>query len=152
MIMNTSATQALHSLVILKKANCEELQQDVNDFFNQFGHNEEEVFEMFDELADDILNGNFPENQQVRLYDYDSFLQEYVEEDIACRGRDYKEGWETVFHSLGSDEQRKFIFHYYIKHSNCFDANNVREWQNQIYNDSKKVYYDRCLFYILEKL
>ncbi len=157
MMITSTATKALHSLVLIKNGSLPEeenhaLQNEIDNFFSQFGHSEKEVFEMFDDLADDILNKNYPENQRIRLYDYDSFLYEYVEEDVRSFGRDYKEGFDFVFDSLESDEQRKFIFHRYIKHADRFDSNNVREWQNQVYNDSKRVYYDRCLFYILEKL
>jgi hypothetical protein len=143
-------TMYLHALTTIYKHTHEEEQdqetlEEANETIETFEsrhteHDIEWIREALDSLVIDTANGNYDE-PEIRLYDYDGFVNDYVMEELACRGDKFKEGFEFVFDRLDSDEQRRFIFWTYIRYADNLFANNSGDYEG---------HKSRCLFWIVE--
>lgn len=109
----------------------------LNDFLIEKKHDMEDIKKCFD------LYGDYDENFQYYLYDYNEFLEDVIFQNVKSYGEEYFNGFIKVFDYMSDDEQKRYVFHTEIKDSDEYFSNNYIDWKNESWMD-------RCLNYILE--
>ena len=139
---------------IMKQPTTEGKLEELKKLFPEYANTEfmyDYMLQAIDHLDDETAEEIEENDTEFYLYDFDSFLDHHIYEHNRSQGEEFAEGFNYVFDSLSSDEQRSFIFHKEIKNSDNLWSNNFREYYDAPTHAEEHTA-ARKLIYIVERL